>query len=177
MSSPNLTSWVKAVAIGVTLCAASVAEAGPIRTAKLQQLKAQRAQVRAYWNNYYAEALKNHSMKVKGLNALKVLRVNPDGTLPQTPMVAYLQWRLSLAPARFARFHPQLAQMLVRDVTVRGNPPTTPTNPVPGGVNPPPPPQVPEPGSLLVAATLAAAAFGGRRIARRTVGVARSNAG
>lgn len=138
--------------VGVCLTACGNANASPIRTSA--KVRARQAQVHAYWDQYYTNALKQHRIRIKGLNALKVLRVNADGTLPQSPMVAYLKWRRSLNPARFAKYHPKLAQMIVRDIVIRGLPkPNDPgNNPKPGGVNPPPPPpQVPEPNTFLIA--------------------------
>jgi hypothetical protein len=143
----------------IILACCADAGASAIRTAAKPQAKASAAQVSAYWNRFYSEALQQHRMQIRGLNALKVLRVNADGTLPQIPMVAYLQWRRSLNPVRFDRYHPQLGSMLVRDQVIRNVPDTT--NPNPGGVNPPP--QVPEPSSFAIAAVFAVVGIAVRR--------------
>jgi hypothetical protein len=159
--SVSLVDRTLSLAIACLIGSAAVAVGGPIRHSTRAEVKVSSSEVRAYWDNYYAQALRQHRMQVKGLNALKVLRINPDGTLPQIPMVAYLQWRWSLNPTRFAQYHPLLSRWIVRDRIIR----SIPENPTGGGVKPPP--AVPEPSSLLVAAlftgVIAAARIGRRR--------------
>jgi hypothetical protein len=137
--------------------------AGPIRTARAEAVRVARAEVRAYWDNYFTKALAEHRATIRAPKALLVLKADADGRLPQTPMVAYLQWRMSLRPANFARFHAQLSRLLVRDRIIRSLP-EPPVNPTPGGVNPP---TVPEPSTLLMAMGIAASAVLARRWSSR----------
>lgn len=139
------------------------APAGPIRAG----LQAQRARAFAAevvwpgspWDRYFARALREHRLNVRGPNALRVLSADADGRLPDCAFVDYLQWRRSLNPARFDRIHPRLGPLLDRDVIVRVRTPpetgggtTTPPTP-PVTVNP----EVPEPPSASVALLLLAA--------------------
>lgn len=152
---------------GLTL-AALLALGGPAGAAPLRSLR-QRNLVKvavpqrgwAYWDRYYLRALGNRSLSVRGPDALRVLRPDAEGRLPDVPMVWYLQWRRSLRPANFDRYHPTLGQWLRRDAIARlPEPPLVPGGPqVPGGVNPPPPtgPPIPEPSTLLAGSVLVAA--------------------
>ncbi len=121
------------------------------------------------WNRYFARALVNHDLRVKGPNAVGVLAVSAaaTGVLPQTPIVQYLMWRRSLNPARFDFYHPRLGPILQQNLitsvppTVGGEKITPPTPPVTPPDNPPP--QVPEPSSLAIAVMLVSAAAWARR--------------
>ncbi len=153
-----------------------------------------------HWNAYYVRALATHDVHLggHGPEALKVLSVNPDGTLPAIPFVQYLEWRHGLNARRFDRYHPTLGPILERDKLVRSSvappspspspptaivpasliPPTTPIPPItpitPSVtpttpiLSPELPPTVPEPTSGLIAGVLIGAAALARRRARRT---------
>jgi len=121
------------------------------------------------WSDYFLKALQEHNLRVEGPNMLNILStvVSSDGTLPQTPMVEYLDWRRGLKPERFDSYHPQLGALLNQDQLIRSTAdpaPTVPssvssetlTPPVSPPVSPPPilPPPVPEPSSGLIALLL-----------------------
>ncbi len=169
MNVRRMLIWL--LILGSLGCAGATNSARAAAIRGKAQIQTRQAQVRAYWDQYYTRALREQRLQIKGLNALKVLRVNPDGTLPQTSMVAYLKWRHSLNPARFARFHPQLAEWIVRDIIIRGIPKPPTPNPTPGGVNPPPPPQVPEPSTFVIAGVLVFSGLCMRRISQRRNGL------
>ncbi len=173
-----------------TSAASRPATASPIRgrlqaqRLLLRQRQIERVQAMAvrvvtpgtYWDRYFARALHSHRLNVRGPNALRVLALtaSPDGSLPSSSFVAYLQWRRSLNTARFDYFHPQLGQLLNPGQIARVDTPAT------GGVTPPPPiqppppvippinPEVPEPSSAAVALLLLAAGAWARRHSSRT---------
>lgn len=128
-----------------------------------------------YWDRYFLRALQEQRMKVVGPDALRVLRADATGRLPQVPMVAYLKWRRSLNPARFDRNHPVLGPRLETDDVIRSLPQTpivTPTAPLPEVIRPPLSggDQVPEPASLVVGLGMIGAGVVWSRILRRDKG-------
>ncbi len=105
----------------------------------------------------------------------EAVKTDPGGT---EPMVAYLLWKQSLDPTRFAHYHPKLAPAL--DKILKATPtapvapqelnptstatatpststtPSTPPTTSEQGINPPPEPTpAPEPSTLVVALVLA----------------------
>ena len=94
---------------------------------------------------FYARALQLGVVRVprpQGLDRLLV--ANADGTLPDSPIVDYLQWRRGLNTPRFDSQHPFLAPILERDriadtqvpLPIPTGPPEVPTIP-PAPDNPP----------------------------------------
>jgi hypothetical protein len=125
-----------------------------------------------YWDRYFLRALREQRLNVVGPDALRVLRPDAEGRLPQVPLVAYLKWRRALNPARFDRNHLVLGPRLAADDIVRSLteepiiPP--PVVEVPEVVRPPSSGgEVPEPGSLVVALGMIGAGVAWGRILRR----------
>ena len=141
------------------------------------------------WGAYWQSALQHHTMHVKGPRALSILSLSADGTLPESPLVQYLEWRQGLHASVFDSFHPSIAQLLKHVAhTPRMTSPTpvpTPSTPVLGGppvpIQPPgftplstptsdeiiSPPQVPEPSGFAVgSALIVAGAWARRRMSR-----------
>lgn len=153
-------------ALGAT---APAALAAPIRTARLQAIRDARV---APWEVYFRRALATHNKRVVVPAAVRPLRLQANGLLPNNSFVAYLRWRRGINPHRFDANHPKISRMLIQDQLIRQTlvpviPPVVPV--VPHTVNPRPqplePPRVPEPSSLLVAVgTLAAGILIARRI-------------
>lgn len=81
-----------------------------------------------------------------------LLEPDPNtGLLPDSAFVADLQARRAVNQARFDTYHPQIAQLMDWDSTIRNS--GTPSNPRPA-VNPPstnPQVVIPEPSSILIA--------------------------
>ncbi len=127
----------------------------------------------AYWDRYYLRALANRSLRLNGPDALRVLQLDASGRLPDMPMVQYLQWRRSLRPLNFDRYHPELSCMLKWDLYARGltsTPPSCGGPLVPGGVRPPVVPPIPEPSTFwIAAASLGAVAWSSRRRHKRSL--------
>jgi hypothetical protein len=158
----------RALLVGLVLLGglAAPCDAAPIKARRLPA----RAQTAANpWDAYFRRALNTRSLRVRVPAAMRPLRLQADGTLPETSFVQYLRWRRSLSPRRFDSFHPNLSSMLIRDQAVRPSviPPIPPVVTPPTTTNPRPqpllPPQVPEPSSVLVLAALFAAAAWARR--------------
>jgi hypothetical protein len=151
-------------------------QASPIRTR--HPLVRARAEPTA--ETYFARALRNQWRHVDVPPTLRLLRA-PDGLLPDTAFVRYLRWRRELHTARFDRWHPRVAAMMIRDAQLRGAavlPPSLPPSPPPiqprseAPTLPSPPPvdqetTIPEPASLLMAIVLAGSVALARR---RTLG-------
>ena len=145
-----------------------LAAAGPIRgaaVARMARVRAAIVQEGSAWDRYFARALRMRRLDVQGPSAVRVLAAETDGRLPDCAFVDYLQWRRSLNPARFDRFHVQLGQMLQRDEIARA------TTPQVGGqvIGPVEPQQVPEPTAWLLFAAIVGVAWRVRE-SRRTVG-------
>jgi len=101
----------------------------------------------------------------------RLLTPDAAGRLPDSSVIDYLQWRRSLNPTRFDRFHPFIGSMLETDriaqlappipipPTGPGIPPIDPPpgGPIDGGGHPDPDPQIPipEPGSMAIWAAAA----------------------
>lgn len=165
------------------------ADAAAIRTARVAPARLRmasnpvlRARVRAavqavqaarQWDAYYERALQQQTRRVqvppalRGTGAVAVAAVEPESAF-----LAYLRWRRNLNPARFDRYHPNLATILEDPPVVV--PPITPGNVPNPNPNPrpnpnPQVPQVPEPSSILVLGGLfAGAALWRRRHQQRT---------
>jgi hypothetical protein len=125
-----------------------------------------------YWDRYFLRALRQQRLNVKGPDALRLLRVDAEGQLPQVPLVAYLKWRRSLNPARFDRYHPVLGPKLEADDIIRSLPQTPvipPPREDPEVIRPPSSggAEVPEPGSLAVALGMIVAGAAWGRILRK----------
>lgn len=123
-------------------------------------------------NSYYAAALQARALNVFVPRVLRNIQ-SEQGLLHPSAFVAYLEWRRSLAPARFDFYHPRIAQAIFTDQQIRQSlvttPPITPTvNPNPGTITPPtdviiPPVTTPEPSSVVIAVMMIGAGFWGRR--------------
>jgi hypothetical protein len=167
---------------GVMLLSGSRTDASPIRDEDLSS-----ADVTAFkeWSRYLKagpEVWKAvlHPPVTPAVRSMiwEDVKTDPGGT---EPMVAYLLWKQSLDPTRFAYYHPKLSPAL--DKVRAETPPTTTTSVAPQGLNPssssgtpstttttttsptttvapqdlnpPPPAPTPEPSTLLVALGLA----------------------
>lgn len=153
-------------------------EAGPMRgrAAEMSVLQSRSADP---WGVYWQTALKYRWKDVHGPRGVTLLKLSPDGTLPVSPFVEYLQWRQGLNVRRFNSFHPGIARMLRRARPSRfppilGPPGSAPTrfpdftplsSSTPQFLNPPP--QVPEPATGLMAALMLGMAALARRWAGR----------
>jgi hypothetical protein len=100
----------------------------------------------------------------------EAVKTDPGGT---EPMVAYLLWKQSLDPTRFAHYHPKLAPALEKILKATPSAPVAPqelnptstatpststtSTPITSeqGINPPEPTPAPEPSTILVALGLA----------------------
>lgn len=157
------------------LCAGRSADAAAMKTLHARSQQARTSALTRYThaeqalNNYYAQVLATHSLHVFVPPVLRNIQLD-NGLLHQSSFVAYLQWRRSLAPARFDFYHPIFTSAIITDQQIRQSLVTTPTvtpsslNPSPGGVTPPtdnviPPIATPEPSSLLIAGLMIAAGF------------------
>jgi hypothetical protein len=168
-------SWIAPGLVGLVLTAAP-AGAAPI---KAHRTPAVRSAAVDRWEAYFRQALRAQSLRVTVPQALRNLRADSNGLLPQTAFVRYLQWRRSLNPRRFDLYHPRMGPLIGRDQIIRNT--ITPQVITPPKTNPQPqplePPKVPEPSSLAIAGCLVAAAWAGRRRRGSRAGEAQDGAG
>jgi hypothetical protein len=151
-------------------------------TTKRFALSAQEARVFQAWSNYLAQGPDTWSQThapafTPAIRSTiwQVLRMDTQAQSLNNPMIDYLLWRQSIAPARFTANHPRLSPALSELLNAPQLPVTAPlpSDPssqttVPQGITPPAPltppatqsvspqtvapPPVPEPGSLILAA-------------------------
>jgi hypothetical protein len=168
-----------AVAVALVVGVAGQGEASPIRGGGRVRAQANTTGS-GPWDASFVRALQRHWMHVVVPKGVHIEAVN--GLLPQSPLVSYLEWRRSLDPSRFDRYHPRIGALIAQDLTVRADAlpaPTVPTLLPPVLVrdqgNPPPPvlipaPQTvptPEPSTAVVLACLLGTAATARRWRRR----------
>jgi PEP-CTERM motif len=123
---------------------------------------------------YFQEALQNHWRHIDIPASARHLKADANGLLPQTSFVAYLEWRHSLNPVRFDRFHPNIGPMIERDIIIRTalntppiiGPSITPLTGPQTLEHPPHYPSVPEPSTAVIALVMIGSAAFARRWSR-----------
>lgn len=171
------TAATAAMLLGVA--GPGAASASPIRGAGRVHVRASTTGA-GPWDRYFVRALQRHWMHVVVPRGVQIDAVG--GLLPQSPLVSYLEWRRSLDPARFDRYHPRIGALIGQDLAVRTA--SLPAPPIPVVLPPPvlvadpaPPPPVlvpapqtiptPEPSTALVVLGLFGTAATARRWRRR----------
>jgi hypothetical protein len=170
---------LSALVLASVLCADRSAEAAAMKTlhARSQQARpnalARYTRAEQRLSQYYAQALATQRLHVFVPAVLRNIQ-SEKGLLHESSFVAYLQWRRSLAPARFDFYHPGIGRAIITDHQVRQTvveaPPVVPIpiNPAPGVISPPddtviPPVATPEPSSWVIAAVLLGTGIWARR--------------
>jgi hypothetical protein len=160
--------------LGVLHVMGGTADASPIHRHKVHaaQAFATEASLGRAWRQFLSGGPSLWAVEKPPKFPSHLVLATSNGILIQTPFVAYLEWRRSLAPVRFDFYHPrvgaELAQLL--SPTSAGAPTITTQG---GGSTPPavvqPQNSVPEPGTFAATLTLFASGLWWRGRLRRTI--------
>jgi len=176
LASPNrwksrrAKSLLSALILVSAFCAGRPVDAAAMKTLHARSQQAQAVALARYTraeqrlDDYYAQALAAQRLNVFVPAVLRNIQ-SEGGLLHESSFVAYMRWRWSLAPSRFAFYHPGIVRAIITDHQIRQTLVTSPPvatpdpsiNPAPGGVIPPPGVATPEPSSVLIAGVMAAA--------------------